>query len=142
MNKFKPVSSQVDLPTIEEETLKFWKENKIFERSIEERPKDKKYTFYDGPPFITGLPHYGSLLPSIVKDLFPRYQTMIGHKVRRVWGWDCHGLPAENKVEAQLGIKSKKAMFHLNGIGTLTTLAAGLTWNMPIEQWIFPIWKV
>ncbi len=113
MNKFKPVSSQVDLPTIEEETLKFWKENKIFERSIEERPKDKKYTFYDGPPFITGLPHYGSLLPSIVKDLFPRYQTMIGHKVRRVWGWDCHGLPAENKVEAQLGIKSKKAIEEL-----------------------------
>ncbi|MGI5840863.1 MAG: isoleucine--tRNA ligase, partial [Patescibacteria group bacterium] len=72
------------------------------------RPESNSYTFYDGPPFITGLPHHGSLLPSIAKDLIPRFWTMKGKKVRRVWGWDCHGLPAENKVEEQLGIQSKK----------------------------------
>ena len=93
---------------MEEEILKYWKENKIFEKSVESRPKDKKWTFLDGPPFITGLPHYGSLLSSIPKDVFPRFWTMKGYRVRRVWGWDCHGLPAENKVEEKLEIKRKK----------------------------------
>ncbi len=106
--KFKPVSSQVSFTQQEEETLKYWKENKIFERSIESRPADKLWNFLDGPPFITGTPHYGTLLPSILKDIFPRYWTMKGYRVRRVWGWDCHGLPAENKVEQKLGIKRKK----------------------------------
>ncbi|MBI3954565.1 isoleucine--tRNA ligase [Candidatus Collierbacteria bacterium] len=93
---------------IEEEVLSYWKKNHIFEKSITNRPADQPYSFYDGPPFITGLPHYGHLLGSIVKDVIPRYQTMKGKRVRRVWGWDCHGLPAENKVEKQLGINSKK----------------------------------
>src|SRR5581483_11213746 len=105
---FKPVSSQVDFPELEEQILAFWKEDKTFEKSIEIRPADKKWTFLDGPPFITGLPHYGSLLVSIAKDVFPRYWTMKGYRVRRVWGWDVHGLPAENKVENQLGIIRKK----------------------------------
>ncbi len=105
---FKPVSPKVEFPKIEEEILEYWKKNKIFEKSIELRPKDKKWTFLDGPPFITGLPHYGSLLSSIPKDVFPRFWTMKGYRVRRVWGWDCHGLPAENKVEEKLGIKRKK----------------------------------
>ena len=90
--------------------LKFWKDNKIFEKSISSRPSDKTWTFLDGPPFITGLPHYGTLLSSIPKDLFPRFWTMKGYRVRRVWGWDVHGLPAENKVEQKLGIKRKKEM--------------------------------
>ncbi len=105
---FKPVNSKVSFPELEEETIKYWKENNIFERSVSERPEGKKWTFLDGPPFITGLPHYGSLLSSIPKDLFPRYWTMKGYRVRRVWGWDCHGLPAENKVEKKLGIERKK----------------------------------
>lgn len=113
MAKFKPVSSQVNFPQLEEDILSYWKEKKIFERSVEERPEDKQYTFYDGPPFITGLPHYGSLLPSIAKDLFPRYKTMMGYRVRRVWGWDCHGLPAENKVEDKLGLKGKRDILDL-----------------------------
>ncbi len=108
MSNFKPVSSQVNFPALEEETLKFWKDNKIFEKSIETRPEDKKWTFLDGPPFVTGMPHYGTLLSSIPKDLFGRYWTMKGYRVRRVWGWDGHGLPIENKVENELGIKSKK----------------------------------
>lgn len=106
--KFKPVSPQVNFPELEENIIKYWKENKIFEKSLEKNPKSKSWTFLDGPPFITGLPHYGNLLSSIPKDVFPRYKTMNGYYVRRVWGWDCHGLPAENKVEEKLGITRKK----------------------------------
>lgn len=108
MPKFKPVSSQVDLSKIEEGILKFWKGDKSFEKSIEKEAPCGNWNFLDGPPFITGLPHYGTLLSSIPKDLFPRYWTMKGYRVRRVWGWDCHGLPAENKVEEELGITRKK----------------------------------
>jgi len=92
----------------EEEILKFWKKNKIFERSVTERPENKPYVFYDGPPFATGLPHYGHILSSTVKDVFPRYHTMKGRRVDRRWGWDCHGLPIENIAEKELGIKTKK----------------------------------
>lgn len=113
---FKPVSSKVDFPKQEEETLLYWKENKIFEKSIENRPENKTWTFLDGPPFITGMPHYGTLLASIPKDLFPRFWTMRGYRVRRVWGWDVHGLPAENKVEMKLGLKSKKEIEEKVGI--------------------------
>jgi len=92
----------------EEEVLKFWKESKIFEKSLDKNPKSKLFSFYDGPPFITGKPHYGNLLSSIAKDVVPRYQTMKGRYVPRVWGWDVHGLPIENKVEQALGLKNKK----------------------------------
>ncbi len=92
----------------EEEVLGFWKKNKIFEKSLRKNPKSRIFSFYDGPPFITGMPHYGTLLPSIAKDIIPRYQTMRGRYVPRVWGWDVHGLPAENKVEEQLGFRVKK----------------------------------
>ncbi len=105
---FKPVVPSVSFPEIEEKVLKYWKDNNIFQKSVESRPINRTWTFLDGPPFITGLPHYGSLLSSIPKDLFPRYWTMKGYRVRRVWGWDCHGLPAENKVEDKLQIKRKK----------------------------------
>ncbi len=86
----------------------WWKKNKTFEKSVEERPIDKSYVFYDGPPFITGNPHHGTLLSSIVKDAVPRYWTMNGYRVERRWGWDCHGLPAENFVEKQLGITDRR----------------------------------
>ena len=105
---FEQVSPQVHFPELEERILAYWKEHHIFEKSVATRPKNKTWTFLDGPPFITGLPHYGSLLSSIPKDLFPRFWTMKGYRVRRVWGWDCHGLPAENKVEDKLKIKRKK----------------------------------
>ncbi len=85
-----------------------WKKNKTFEKSIEQRSKDNAYVFYDGPPFITGVPHHGTLLSSIVKDAVPRYQTMKGKRVERVWGWDCHGLPAEVYTEKKLGLKGKQ----------------------------------
>lgn len=85
-----------------------WKANKTFEKSVEQRSHDNAYVFYDGPPFITGVPHHGTLLSSIVKDVVPRYQTMKGKRVERVWGWDCHGLPAEVYTEKKLGLKGKQ----------------------------------
>lgn len=94
--------------THEEKVLEFWKKNKIFEKSVNKKSPKGDYIFYDGPPFITGLPHYATLLPSIVKDAVPRYWTMKGYRVERRWGWDCHGLPAENQVEKELGLNNKK----------------------------------
>lgn len=92
----------------EKEILKFWKENNIFEKTLEKDSLEGEFVFYDGPPFATGLPHYGSLLSSVAKDLFCRYKTMRGYHVRRRWGWDCHGLPIENMIEKRLGLKNKK----------------------------------
>src|SRR3990167_1830741 len=92
----------------EEKISEFWEKNKIFQTSVEQRPKNKQYVFYDGPPFATGLPHYGHILGLTCKDLFPRYATMRGFRVERRWGWDCHGLPIENIAEKELGIKEKK----------------------------------
>ncbi len=97
----KPIEYEKDL-------VRHWKENKTFEKSVEMRPKDNAYVFYDGPPFITGVPHHGTLLSSVVKDAVPRYWTMKGKRVERVWGWDCHGLPAEIYTEKKLGIKDRR----------------------------------
>lgn len=102
-----------DLPKLEEEVQKFWEENDTFQKSIEMRPKENSYTFYDGPPFATGLPHYGHLLASTMKDVVPRYQTMKGKRVERKWGWDCHGLPIENIAEKELGITRKNEIEEL-----------------------------
>ncbi len=98
-----------------------WKKNKTFEKSVENRPVDNSYVFYDGPPFITGVPHHGTLLSSLIKDTIPRYQTMKGKRVERVWGWDTHGLPAENFVEKKLGITDR------HDIGTKISLAEYIT---------------
>lgn len=92
----------------ENEWVETWKNNKTFEKSVEQRPADNPWVFYDGPPFLTGTPHHGHLLVSTVKDVMGRFQTMKGHRVERRWGWDCHGLPAEVFVEKQLGINNKK----------------------------------
>lgn len=92
----------------EQKILEFWEKDKIFEKSVNERSSQKPYVFYDGPPFATGLPHYGHILSSVIKDVVPRYWTMKGNRVRRRWGWDCHGLPIENLVEKELKISGKK----------------------------------
>lgn len=92
----------------EKDLVQQWKKEKTFEKSISSRPKENSYVFYDGPPFITGVPHTGTLLSSIIKDAVPRYQTMKGKRVERVWGWDCHGLPAENYTEKKLGITDRQ----------------------------------
>ncbi len=90
------------------EVLSYWEKHQIFERSVNERSEKKPYTFYDGPPFATGLPHYGHILQSITKDVVPRFWTMKGYRVERQWGWDCHGLPIENIVEKKFDLKSRK----------------------------------
>ncbi|PIR59120.1 MAG: isoleucine--tRNA ligase [Candidatus Pacebacteria bacterium CG10_big_fil_rev_8_21_14_0_10_56_10] len=97
-----------DFSQLETEVLKFWRSSRAFERQVEMRPADKPFVFYDGPPFATGMPHYGHLLASTTKDVVPRYWSMKGYRVERLWGWDCHGLPIETMIEGQLGIKGKR----------------------------------
>lgn len=97
----------------EEEILRFWQEHDIFNKSLKKEAPKGDYVFYDGPPFATGLPHVGSLLSSIIKDVVGRYWTMKGYHVERRWGWDCHGLPIENLIENELGLKDKKAILDL-----------------------------
>ena len=92
----------------EKDWVQRWKDDQTFEKSVAQRPADNAYVFYDGPPFITGVPHHGTLLSSIVKDAVPRYWTMKGKRVERRWGWDCHGLPAENFVEKQMNIMDRR----------------------------------
>ncbi len=103
---------KANFPQIEKKILAFWDENRIFERSVEQRPRGEngknEFVFYDGPPFANGLPHYGHILTGYVKDLVPRYQTMRGKRVERRFGWDCHGLPAELETERELEISGKK----------------------------------
>ena len=107
---FHSVSNKVDFPKMEEGVLKFWKDRDIFKKSIEERPEDNEYVFYDGPPFATGLPHFGHLVPGTIKDAIPRYQTMKGKRVIRRFGWDCHGVPIESLVEKELNIHGHQAI--------------------------------
>ena len=99
----------------EKDWVQRWKDDQTFEKSVAQRPADNAYVFYDGPPFITGVPHHGTLLSSIVKDAVPRYWTMKGKRVERRWGWDCHGLPAENFVEKQLNITDRRQIMTCPG---------------------------
>lgn len=92
----------------EKDLVHYWKKHRTFEKSVEMRPVDNAYVFYDGPPFISGVPHHGTLLSSVAKDVVGRYQTMRGRRVERVWGWDCHGLPAETFTEKKLGVQDKR----------------------------------
>jgi len=104
---YKPVDAKVSFPQMEEETLRFWEQNRIFEKSVAARGDAEEFVFYDGPPFATGLPHFGHFVPNTIKDIIPRYQTMKGKKVERRFGWDCHGLPVEALIEKELGLNSK-----------------------------------
>ncbi len=104
----KPFDDTLSIPELEERVIEFWEKDTTFAKSLERTKDGKPFTFYDGPPFATGIPHYGHILASTIKDLIPRYQTMHGRFVRRRWGWDCHGLPIEEIVERKLGISGKK----------------------------------
>ena len=104
---FGKYTSSPRFPDLEEKVLDFWSQDETFQASIDQRDGAPEYVFYDGPPFANGLPHYGHLLTGYVKDIVPRYQTMRGYQVGRVFGWDCHGLPAELEAEKQLGITDK-----------------------------------
>ncbi len=107
------MSANSDLIKKEEDVLDFWQKNKIFEKSVNREAPRGDYTFYDGPPFATGKPHYGHIAGSIMKDVIPRFWSMKGYRVERQWGWDCHGLPIENIVEKEIGIESKKDIIDL-----------------------------
>ena len=101
---FKPVDPKVDFPKQEEEVLKFWQDNDIFKKSVSQREGAEDFVFFFFFPFATGLPHFGHFIPSTIKDIIPRYQTMKGKRVERRFGWDCHGLPIENLIEKELNI--------------------------------------
>ena len=105
-----PVSNKISFPELEKDILGYWEAAQIFKKSIDQRKGSKEYVFYDGPPFATGLPHYGHLLAGTIKDIVPRYQAMRGHFVERRFGWDCHGLPIEALAQEQLGLSGTGAI--------------------------------
>jgi len=107
---YRAVDVHIDFPAEEKKILSYWESENIFSRSIEQRAGAKEYVFYDGPPFATGLPHFGHFVPGTIKDVFPRYHAMCGKKVERRFGWDCHGLPVEYEVEKELGISGRAAV--------------------------------
>ncbi len=123
----------------EKEILTFWEDNSIFQKSLEKESPRGDYVFYDGPPFATGLPHYGHFPSSIMKDVVPRYFTMRGFRVERRWGWDCHGLPIENIVEKELGFKNKKEILaygvdKFNELCRSKVLAYAAEWEKTIPR--------
>jgi len=131
--RFAEVSAQVSFPKQEEQILRFWEETDAFAKSVAGLPPDRAFIFYDGPPFASGLPHYGHLLASIVKDVVPRYWTMRGCRVERRFGWDCHGLPVENEAEQQLGLGSRRDILEY-GIGKFNEACRGLVLRY-VEEW-------
>lgn len=132
--------TEQSFPQLEEKVMGFWRETDAFKKSVAMRPADKQYVFYDGPPFATGMPHYGHLLGSTSKDVIPRYWTMKGYRVERVWGWDCHGLPIENMIEKKLEIKGGKKGIEELGIGEfnsacrLEVMRLDTEWERVIER--------
>jgi isoleucyl-tRNA synthetase len=131
MQQNKSVKGKLSLQ--EEEVLKFWEDKKIFEKSLKKKSPKGDYVFYDGPPFATGLPHYGHIVGSIMKDIIPRYWTMKGYRVERKWGWDCHGLPIENIVEKEMGSQSKKDIEEL-GVDKFNELCRSKVLSY-VEDW-------
>lgn len=137
---FKDIDSQPNFSAIDQEITQWWKENHTFEKSMENRKDDPEYIFYDGPPFMSGIPHYGTLLSSLAKDATPRYKTMQGMFVSRVWGWDCHGLPIEEKVEKELKISGRQEILQ---VGLDKFIEKCYEWNrVGIENWRWYIEKI
>ncbi len=136
---FDSVDPRQRFPDLELGILKYWREEDTFKRSMKRREKGEVFSFYDGPPFATGLPHYGHILAGTIKDVIPRYQTMRGKHVRRRFGWDCHGLPVENEIEKEHGLKSKKDIEAL-GIAKFNDLCRGAVqrytkeWKNTVER--------
>ena len=128
-----------NIPQVQEEILKFWKDDKTFEKSLQ-KPDGKEIVFYDGPPFPTGKPHHGTVLVSFIKDMVSRYHTMQGYSVPRQWGWDCHGLPIEVQVEGALGITNKTEIENKIGVATFNDKCRDLvsqnndSWREYVEQ--------
>ena len=130
---FKEVSSRVEFPEMEEAVLRLWAEEHTFEKSLTERADAPAYLFYDGPPFATGLPHYGHLLAGTIKDIIPRYQTMRGKRVERRFGWDCHGLPIEALAQEALGLAGAPAIKEA-GVGTFNEQCRSMV-STYVSEW-------
>lgn len=128
-----PVSNKVSFPEMEKNILTFWEEKHIFEKSLKQREGSQEYLFYDGPPFATGLPHYGHLLAGTIKDIVPRYQAMRGRYVRRRFGWDCHGLPVEYEMEQELNISGKRDIEKM-GVGVFNEKCRSIVLRYT-EEW-------
>jgi isoleucyl-tRNA synthetase/bisphosphoglycerate-dependent phosphoglycerate mutase len=145
---FDPVDPRQSFPDLEKGILQYWKEEDMFHRSIELRKGRETFSFYDGPPFATGLPHYGHLLGGTIKDVIPRYQTMRGKKVQRRFGWDCHGLPVENLIEKEHDIKSKQdieamGVRRFNDLCRSSVLRYTKEWRTTVERmgrWVDMDW--
>lgn len=137
---FNKPNPKQDFSELDEAVSKWWDENRIFEKSINNRDGKDNYVFYDGPPFMSGMPHYAHLLSSIAKDIIPRYHSMKGKRVERVWGWDTHGLPIENKVEDQLNLEGRKAILEY---GLDRFIEKCYEWNrVGIEKWRWYVRKI
>lgn len=133
------LSQTPDFPRLEEKIADFWEEAQIFQKTLTKTEAGKPWIFYDGPPFATGLPHYGHLVASTTKDVFPRFQTMLGRYVKRIWGWDCHGLPIENIVEKEFNLKNRREI-EKYGIGnfcegcSLKVMTYAKEWKKTIKR--------
>lgn len=130
---YKPVDPKVSFPAMEEDILQFWEQQDIFGKSISRRDGSPQFVFYDGPPFATGLPHFGHFVPGTIKDIVPRYRTMCGYRVERRFGWDCHGLPVEYEMEKELGI-SGAGQIHEYGVGRFNEACRGIVLRYT-EEW-------
>ncbi len=137
---FNQPDSRPDFSKLDVAITEWWKENQIFEKSVSQREGAESYIFYDGPPFMSGMPHYATLLSSLPKDVIPRYQSMKGKYVERLWGWDTHGLPIENKVEDQLKLQGRRAILDYGLEGFIEKC---YEWNrVGIENWRWYIDKI
>ncbi len=130
---FPPFDPQKSISENETDILNFWKENQIFEKSVERRNPRNAFVFFDGPPFATGTPHYGHILAGAIKDVIPRYKTMQGYRVERKWGWDCHGVPVEFQVEKEHHIGGKPGIEKM-GIGKFNELCRSVVMRCA-DQW-------
>ena len=120
-NIFPPFDAKKSIAQNELDILKFWKDNQVFEKSVDRRNPNNEFVFFDGPPFATGKPHYGHILAGAIKDAIPRYKTMQGYRVNRKWGWDCHGVPVEFQVEKEHKIGGKPGIEKM-GVGKFNEL--------------------
>ncbi len=130
---FAAVDPEASFPALEAEILAFWDEHSTFQKSLDLRRGGPAFVFYDGPPFATGLPHYGHLLAGTLKDIVPRYWTMRGYYVERRFGWDCHGLPVEVEMERQLGISGKRQIEDY-GVGPFNEACRSIVLRY-VEEW-------
>src|SRR6266700_3658239 len=108
MARYRPVETKMDFPALEESILEFWRDERIFERSLELRAGSPEWVFYEGPPTANGLPGIHHVEARTFKDVYPRFRTMTGHCVARKAGWDCHGIPVEVEIEKRIGTKTKR----------------------------------